>query len=455
LDSIQDNVQDIKPRIYGRDEHPISRSQIDPDALKIMYRLIRHGYKAYLVGGGVRDLLLRGRPKDFDIATDATPRRVKEIFGNSRIIGRRFKLVHVFFRGGKIIEVSTFRDISDPIEPDENAPEGEAPLSIAHDNKYGTEVTDAFRRDLTINALFYDLSTFSIIDYVGGVRDLGEGIVRIIGEPDVRILEDPVRMLRVVRHAARNGFIIEESALQSIAKHKALILQCPQMRVYEELKKDLKSGHALSVLRLLARTDLLPYLLPELSGERAALLADDGALARGLARGDELVRDGTDVSVTASLALIALFSYTPAEKSDEEPILQFAGGDEILEHVRTCFSKLAVPRKERERIGEVLMTFNRLARMPLHNIKAGNLAKRGCLEDLIQLLDLLNTGGVQDELLHVLRHALEIRGGGGDDRDDFERPRFPDGGAPGRGRRRRRRGGRGRRGPPPHASGDQ
>ena len=174
------DISALKPEIYSRDEHPISRKDIDPDALKIMYRLIRSGFKAYMVGGGVRDLLLGKKPKDFDITTDATPRRVKALFSNSRIIGRRFKLVHVFFGGGKIIEVSTFRDFSDPPEGGEGE-DGEV-AQLAPDNKYGTEVTDAIRRDITINGLFYDLSTLSVIDYVGGIRDLSDRVIRVIGK---------------------------------------------------------------------------------------------------------------------------------------------------------------------------------------------------------------------------------------------------------------------------------
>ncbi|MCB0309961.1 MAG: polynucleotide adenylyltransferase PcnB, partial [Bdellovibrionales bacterium] len=193
----------MSPTIYSRSQHNISRSAIDKDALKIMYRLLRHNYEAFLVGGGVRDLLLEKEPKDFDISTDATPNQIRSLFRNCRIIGRRFKLAHIYFRGGKIIEVSTFRDESAPIDVQDDEELRRYGRDVKRDNRYGTAETDAFRRDITINGLFYDLSNFSVIDYVGGMSDLRAKIIRVIGNPDERFQEDPVRMLRVIRHAAR------------------------------------------------------------------------------------------------------------------------------------------------------------------------------------------------------------------------------------------------------------
>src|SRR5215213_11436484 len=204
----------MPPRILPRPEHTLSRKAIDADALKVLYRLKNHGYIAYLVGGGVRDLLLGRRPKDFDIATDAHPYQIKKLFRNCWIIGRRFRLAHVKF-GSKVIEVATFRRQVAPGEevvqdgvpaPDPTTPEGEH--LIHRDNTFGTPEEDAFRRDFTINALFYDIATFSIIDYVDGLDDLHAGIVRSIGDPEVRFKEDPVRMLRAVAFAARLNFTI-------------------------------------------------------------------------------------------------------------------------------------------------------------------------------------------------------------------------------------------------------
>src|SRR5258706_7586628 len=205
----------VEPRIVPREDPPISRRDIDPDALKVLYRLRQGEYTAYLVGGSVRDLLLGRHPKDFDIGTSAHPYQVKKLFRNCWIIGRRFRLAHVRF-GPKVIEVATFRRQVAPGEevaqdgvpvPDPNTPEGQ--LLIHHDNTFGTPEEDAFRRDFTINALVYDIATFSIVDYVGGLDDLTARVVRSIGDPETRIKEDPVRMLRAVALASRLDFTID------------------------------------------------------------------------------------------------------------------------------------------------------------------------------------------------------------------------------------------------------
>ena len=193
--------------IILRAEHPISRSMIDEEALKVLYRLHRHGFLAYLVGGSVRDLLLGKIPKDFDLATNAHPHEINALFKNSRVIGRRFRLVHVFFKGGKIIEVSTFRSRSEfeEIQTEEG--------NIIRTDSFGTPAEDALRRDITVNGLFYNIADFSIIDYVGGMADLERQVIRTIGNPDERFLQDPVRMIRVIRHAVRTRFSIEGADL--------------------------------------------------------------------------------------------------------------------------------------------------------------------------------------------------------------------------------------------------
>src|SRR3979490_625358 len=213
------------PRIVARAEHPLSRAMIDPDALKVLYRLRQGDHVAYLVGGSVRDLLLGRRPKDFDIGTSAHPYQVKKLFRNCWIIGRRVRLAHVKF-GSKVIEVATFRRQVAPGEevvqdgvpaPNPKTPEGEH--LIHHDNTFGTPEEDAFRRDFTINALVYDIATFSIIDYVGGLEDLRAGSVRAIGDPEVRLREDPVRMIRAVRFATKLDFAIEPATRAAIVRH--------------------------------------------------------------------------------------------------------------------------------------------------------------------------------------------------------------------------------------------
>ncbi len=260
----------VEPRIVPRAEHPLSRRDIDPDALKVLYRLREAHHAAYLVGGSVRDLLLGRHPKDFDIGTSAHPSQIKKLFRNCWIIGRRFRLAHVRF-GPKVIEVATFRRQVEPGEevvadgvpaPDPTTPEG-AHL-IHHDNTFGTPEQDAFRRDFTINALFYDISTFSIIDYVGGLDDLRAGLVRMIGDPDVRLREDPVRMLRAVALASRLGFRIDPPVLEAIRRHRRDIAKSSPARLLEEYYKILRSGFAEATIRRLAEIGLIEPTAKEL-----------------------------------------------------------------------------------------------------------------------------------------------------------------------------------------------
>jgi poly(A) polymerase len=275
----------VEPRVVPRAEHTLSRADVDPDALKVLYRLRQGDYIAYLVGGSVRDLLLGRRPKDFDIGTSAHPYQVKKLFRNCWIIGRRFRLAHVKF-GTKVIEVATFRRQVQPgeeiVEDGVPAPEhhdrqadasaegdaaraarSEAQL-IHRDNTFGTPEEDAFRRDFTINALFYDIATFSVIDYVGGLDDLRAGLVRCIGDPDVRFREDPVRMLRAVALAARLGFTIEQPIVESIGRLRHEIANSSAARLLEEYYKILRSGSADATFRGLADAGLIEPISSEL-----------------------------------------------------------------------------------------------------------------------------------------------------------------------------------------------
>ena len=300
------------PLVVGRGEHRLSRKDIDEDALKVMYRLLRHGYKAFLVGGGVRDLLLGKTPKDYDIGTDARPEAVRSVFRNSRIIGRRFRINHVYFHQNKIVEVATFRALTEP-DPDTS------PTMLAHDNTYGDPQSDALRRDLTINGLFYDLSTYSIIDYVGGLKDLKDRIVRVIGNPDVRFQEDPVRMIRAVRHAARTGFEIEPVTFESICKHRALIKMVPKARVYEEFVRELTGGSALESFRLLRQTGLLEYLVPVL--HQSLLERESEVLPRleeTLTDVDMIVRSGKELPVSIIFPALLLGNFPSDEHYREE-----------------------------------------------------------------------------------------------------------------------------------------
>lgn len=395
------------PRIYPRKEHTVSRNDIDYDALKIMYRLIRHGYRAYLVGGGVRDLLLDKKPKDFDIATDATPRKIKNLFRNCRIIGRRFKLAHIFFKNNKIIEVSTFRDTSDEPEPEEEVSSDADKQVPPRDNKYGTEETDACRRDLTINGLFYDLSSFSIIDYVGGMDDLKNKLIRVIGDPVERFKEDPVRMIRAVRHAARSEFRLESSCEKAIQTHHELILEASQVRVYEEIKKDLGSGSALNILRLLSSTALLQHLLPELEVNNGELLQEGSFFSRVFENIDKSSRE-QDVPVTAILAAITLF-MTAYPDSTVPLHEQYEDKDDIIDHLSSCFVKLSVPRKEKERIEELLSLWHKTLTTPVDKLTSSNLERRRRVDELAYLLTWFNLDDIYQKQLEVTLAANEKR----------------------------------------------
>jgi poly(A) polymerase len=241
--------------IFSEAEHPIREHQLDREALKVLYRLRDAGFKGYLVGGGVRDLFLGKQPKDFDISTDARPGQLRRLFRNSRTIGRRFRLVQVFFRGNKIIEVSTLRSRS---EYDEG---GEGEL-LASNNTFGTLEEDAFRRDLTINSLFYEIEGRTVIDYVGGVEDLNRGIIRMVGDPDQRFTHDPVRMLRVVRHAARTGFSIDPATSAALRRHSGELMLCPPSRLRDEILKDLRSGASQAWAEQCLATPLWRTLFP-------------------------------------------------------------------------------------------------------------------------------------------------------------------------------------------------
>ncbi|MBN2297697.1 MAG: polynucleotide adenylyltransferase PcnB [Deltaproteobacteria bacterium] len=248
-----EKMENKQPVKVERPDHTISRKQIDPDALKVLYRLYRHGFKGYLVGGAVRDILLGKSPKDFDVVTDARPGQIKKLFANCFLIGRRFRLAHIRFKGGKIIEVATFRK-----EPDEN--EEIESEGTERNNTFGTPVSDAFRRDITINGLFYDISNFSIIDFVGGLKDIDRERICIIGDPHERYTEDPVRMWRVLRHAARLNFSIDEATASAVASHRHLLMQCSGARLFEELNKDLNSGFSSSLFQLFHDFGVMPCL---------------------------------------------------------------------------------------------------------------------------------------------------------------------------------------------------
>jgi poly(A) polymerase len=257
-----------------RHDAGFDESRVDPDAQKVVRRLTRHGFEAYLVGGGVRDLLLDRRPKDFDIATDARPEDVRALFRNSRIIGRRFRLVHVLFGGGKVIEVATFRRTptvdNDPLEGNGSA-SADVDLLIRSDNSFGEAHEDALRRDFTINALFYDLERGQILDWVGGMHDVERRVVRTIGEPETRFREDPIRILRAIKFAAKLDLGIDPDVYDAMVVTRASLARAARPRLFEEVLRLLRGGGAHRSIWLAWELGVLSVLLPEL----ASFIDDD------------------------------------------------------------------------------------------------------------------------------------------------------------------------------------
>ncbi len=291
----------VGPRIIPRAEHNLSRKHVSKGALRVLYRLHESGFRACLVGGAVRDLLLGVQPKDFDVATDATPEQVRHLFRNSRLIGRRFRLAHVLF-GPEVVEVATFRGQGDGDQDnDRRVVDGR----LVRDNVWGSIEEDAWRRDFRVNALYYDIADFSIIDYVGGVQDLHDRVLRLIGDPEQRYHEDPVRMLRAARLSAKLGFAIDEAAAAPFAYLGDLIANSAPARLFDESLKLFLSGHGLASFHTLERLDLLKTLFPA----TVDCLASGDAVLRnmveqGLANTDARVAQGRPVTPAFLFAVL-------------------------------------------------------------------------------------------------------------------------------------------------------
>jgi poly(A) polymerase len=436
----------------------IPHEQIDPDAEKVVKRLTRNNFAAYLVGGCVRDLLLRRTPKDFDVATSATPQEIKALFRNCRIIGRRFRLAHIFF-GSKIIETSTFRANPREVEADElvqNVPEGAAlppaepaELLIRRDNVFGTAEEDARRRDFTINGLFYDLDADQVIDYVEGLPDLEKRIVRTIGDPQIRFREDPVRILRAIKFAARLDFTIEPASYQAILDHKGEIAKCAPPRVLEEIYRLLRGGAARRSLELLGETGVLEVLIPEL----AKRLRSDEAVRRrllGTLDGvDEWVRAGG--SPTNALLLSALLAPFLMDFLYEQELPGTPRIDPfqlLEERVRPILDGMRSSRRDTERGRQILLAQRRLMPSKRRRSRPMTLVRRDWFDEALALFQIMHPspqGEVADELnrWHRLRHEghtpppqhAQEHGHGHAPADGDGQPK----------RRRRRRGGRRRR----------
>ncbi len=281
--------------IIPRSEHTVSRANISEHALKVLYRLRKSGYQAYLVGGGVRDLLLGLEPKDFDVATNATPDEVRAVFRNCRLIGRRFRLAHIVF-GRDVIEVATFRGQgSDAVDDDQKSDESGR---LLRDNVYGTLAEDAVRRDFTINALYYSIDDFSLIDYTQGLEDLRQGVIRIIGDAELRYREDPVRMLRAVRFAAKTGFRLEKETEAKVFELGHLLKDIPAARLFDEVLKLFMSGRAHDTFEALRHYRLFEHLFP--MTEEALTHELDGfplqMLVQALKNTDQRIAEGKPVT---------------------------------------------------------------------------------------------------------------------------------------------------------------
>jgi poly(A) polymerase len=326
-----------EPVIIPREEHIITRAQISENALKVLNRLKDAGCASLLVGGCVRDLMLGREPKDFDVVTDARPEQIRKLFHNARVIGRRFRLVHVRF-GRDIVEVATFRaiprDISEePLSLEEEAEaeevENDTPADIKDHNVFGSQEEDAVRRDFTVNALYYDIHDFSINDYVGGVPDLEAGILRVIGDPETRYREDPVRMLRAMRFAAKLGFKLETRTAAPIRELAPLLATVPPARMFEEVLKLFHGGYALETYELLRHYGLFQYLFPltEKSLEHEAGGFPVTLVPRALANTDARVND--DKPVTPAF-LFAAMLWEPVREQMGEYILRGMNGHDAM-----------------------------------------------------------------------------------------------------------------------------
>ncbi|MEO8034630.1 MAG: polynucleotide adenylyltransferase PcnB, partial [Acidobacteriota bacterium] len=368
--------------VVDRSDHPISRRRIPENVLKVLYRLHRSGYRAYLCGGSVRDLLMDRTPKDFDIATDAHPMDIRRLFRNSRIIGRRFRLVHVIFQDG-FVEVSTFRREPERAEDAED-------LLVTDDNTFGSPLQDARRRDFTINGLFYNIADFSVIDYVGGLDDLAAHRVRVIGDPDLRFREDPVRMMRAIEFASRLGFEIEQETYEGIVRHRPEILKASAPRVSEEILELLRRGWSRDAIRLMADSRLLEPLLPEIC---RAIAADRAPyfwkMLEVLDRTVQAGRKITDAVLLSVLFLPWVLGELDAEEQGRDGRMRIG---EVVVFIRDLIqplcARLALAAGTRHQIESALETLWRLLEPPTDRRAQFRFVYREPFNDALALLEL-------------------------------------------------------------------
>jgi poly(A) polymerase len=378
-----------EPRILPRSDHPISRRFIDRNALKVLYRLHSAGYLAYLVGGSVRDLMMGRTPKDFDVGTNAKPNEVRRLFSNSRIIGRRFRLVHVFFHDGSVVEVSTFRRDPDPEE--QRGEPGE--LLITSDNTWGTPREDAFRRDFTVNALFYDIKDFSVIDHVGGIEDLERKLIRAIGDPELRFREDPVRMLRACEFAGRLGFGIEAATQEAIHRHSKELEKASPARLTEEIVQLLKCGRAGAAMQWMLELGMLEVILPEAYAMLTAGARGLGDFGQILPVIDRMIAEDRPLSDTALLAALLLpkimVQRVDVEAMNGRPMSRAAIDGMIQEEITPFFQRLTLSNLRSQQVLHALTGFQRLCEPRWSPHERVRFARKPWFDDALLLFEIL------------------------------------------------------------------
>lgn len=345
-----------QPRTPERFDRELDESRMDSDAAKVVRRLVRHGHEAYLVGGCVRDLLLDQRPKDFDVATSARPEVVRRLFRNSRIIGRRFRLVHVLFSGGKVIETATFRcnPSADGKANTGNGNGNGSDLLIRDDNTFGRADEDALRRDFTINALFYDLECSQVLDWCGGMKDIDGRAVRIIGDPYVRFREDPVRMLRAIKFAARLDLGIVPEVYHAMENCGDCLALAARPRLLEEVLRLLRGGAARRSYWLAWETGLLDVLLPELS---AYLFDSPEDMTWSILREVDRLHAERDEPLDDAVLLCALL-LEPLQEACGSEHDRVAAAFDFLEPI---VERLSIPRRISDAMRRIMAMLPRLA----------------------------------------------------------------------------------------------
>jgi len=413
---LAENTKDVLDRHEGtklsRHDAPLEEDAIDQDAAKVVRRLERSGYQAYLVGGCVRDLLLNGRPKDFDVATSARPDDVRALFRNCRIIGRRFRLAHVLFGGGKVVEVATFRKNPGETDTDDD-------LLIRSDNVFGEAHEDALRRDFTINALFYDLDRRQVLDWCGGMPDIQRRAIRTIGEPTVRFREDPVRILRAIKFAARLDLGIDPNVYDAMVECRLELARAARPRLFEEILRLMRAGAAHRSMWLMWEIGAMAVLMPELS----AFLDDDEATEDGSERFfrkmDAIDRKTKDEGVLDDVVLMTALFYEPLEEAISGVRDAMGAVSDFLEPV---IERIAMPRRIADGVRRIMTMVPRILQG-----KVGRFARTDLFLPALDVAEIvLKSRGQSTHAIETLRRdamPAPPRGSGGRRPSSFPRQR--------------------------------